>query len=61
MSLVNALMGVMIAVIIGVGVAIPVVSEVVTNSSLSGTTLLIAGFLPVLIVTAVIMGIVAIY
>ena len=61
MSLVNALLGVMVAVIVGVGVAIPVVSEVITNASLTGTTALVAGFLPVLVITAIVMGIVAIY
>ena len=53
MSLVNTIMGVMIAVILGVGVAVPVINDVVGSGNLSGTEALLAGFIPVLIIAAI--------
>lgn len=48
-SVTNALVGVMIAIIIGVGVAIPVTQDVTVTANLTGLTLTIVNFLPVLI------------
>ncbi|GAG83942.1 unnamed protein product, partial [marine sediment metagenome] len=48
-GLTGALISIMIAVIVGVGVAIPVVLEVIANTSVTGTTLTILNFIPLLI------------
>lgn len=69
--MVNTIMGVMIASIIGIGVAVPVVNDIVQgpcnapnetadctyNESLTGTDALLAGFISTLIVAAIIYSI----
>lgn len=71
MGLVNTIMGTMIAVIIGIGVAVPVINDVVQgpcnapnetasctyNESLTGTNALLAGFISTLIIAAIIYAI----
>ena len=44
----GAFISIMIAVIIGVGIAIPVVVDTVANASLTGMTATILGYLPLL-------------
>jgi len=44
----GAFINIMIAVIIGVGIAIPVVVDTIANASLTGMTATILGYLPLL-------------
>lgn len=44
----GAFINIMIAVIIGVGIAIPVVIQTIANSSITGMTATILGYLPLL-------------
>jgi hypothetical protein len=61
MSMVKGLIGVAVAVIIGIGVAVPITSSVVASANLTGTDSLIAGFLTTLIVVAILIGIVSLF
>jgi len=62
MALVQGLIGVLVAVIIGVAVAIPVTQQVITDANLTGTTATIVGLIPlfigltILIATVGVMG-----
>ena len=47
-----------IAVILGIGLAVPITSEVVTQANLSGINATISGFLTTLMIVGVLMGIV---
>jgi len=47
-GLVGAFIGILVAVIVGVGVAIPVTQDTIANASLVGTTATIVGYLPLL-------------
>jgi len=53
----GAFIGIMIAVIIGVGVAIPVVVETVANASLTGTTATILNYLPLLMAVVLLVAV----
>lgn len=55
-SLVDLFLGITVAVIVGVGVAIPIVEQVIANASLSGTTLLLAGFISLFIVLLIVVA-----
>ena len=59
MSLVQGLIGTMVAVIIGIGVAVPVTSSIVTSANLTGTDATLVGFITTLIITVIIVGIVS--
>lgn len=48
-GLVAAFISILVAVIVGVGVAIPVVQDTITNASLTGTTYTIVNLLPLMI------------
>jgi hypothetical protein len=48
-GLVAAFISILVAVIVGVGVAIPVVQDTIDNASLTGTTLTIVNLLPLMI------------
>ena len=48
-GLVAAFIGILVAVIVGVGVAIPVIQDTITNASLTGTTFTIVNLLPLMI------------
>lgn len=48
-GLVAAFISILVATIVGVGVAIPVIQDTITNASLSGTTLTIVNLLPLMI------------
>jgi len=58
-GMIAALIGIMIAVIIGVGVTIPVVNQVIANASLSGTTALIVTYIPLLIAVVLLVAVAA--
>jgi len=53
----SAFIGIMIAVIVGVGVAIPVILEVIENSSITGTTATILNFIPLLIAVVLLVAV----
>lgn len=57
MGLADGFIQVMVAVIIGVGVAVPVSSTIVTSANLTGTDALLAGFITTLIIVAIVVGI----
>jgi len=61
MSLVKGMIGIMVAVIIGIGVAVPVAGAVVTAANLTGTDALLAGFITTLLIVAIIVGIVSLF
>jgi hypothetical protein len=61
MSLVKGLIAIMVAVIVGIGVAIPVTSQVIANASLSGTDALLVGFISTLMIVALIIGVVSLF
>ena len=48
-GLVTAFISILVATIVGVGVAIPVVQDTITNASLTGTTLTIVNLIPLMI------------
>lgn len=48
-GLVAAFISILVATIVGVGVAIPVVQDTITNASLTGTTLTIVNLIPLMI------------
>jgi len=58
-GLVGAFIGIMVAVIVGVGVAIPVIQDTITNASLSGTTLTVVNLLPLLLAVVLLVAIAA--
>ena len=57
MSMADGFIQVMVAVIIGIGVAVPVSAAVVTSANLSGTNSILAGFITTLIIVAIVVGI----
>lgn len=58
-GLVAAFIGLMIAVIVGVGVAIPVIKDTITNSSITGTTKTILDYLPLMLAVVLFVGVAA--
>ena len=58
-GLVAAFIGLMIAVIVGVGVAIPVIKETITNSSITGTTKTILDYLPLMMAVVLFVSVAA--
>lgn len=57
MAMASAFINIMVAVIIGVGVAVPITSSVVESANLSGTDAILAGFITTLIIVAIVVGI----
>ena len=53
----GAFISLMIAVIIGVGVAIPVVLDIIDNSSVTGTTATILGYVPLLMAVVLLVAV----
>lgn len=47
MAVINRLMGVAMATLMGVGVAIPIIQDTLASSNVSGTTELILQFIPI--------------
>ena len=58
-GLVAAFIGLMIAVIVGVGVAIPVIKDTIINSSITGTTKTILDYLPLMLAVVLFVGVAA--
>lgn len=56
-GLVGAFIGIMVAVIVGVGVAIPVIQDTIINASLTGTTLTVVNLLPLLLAVVLLVAI----
>jgi hypothetical protein len=56
-GLVAAFIGIMIAVIVGVGVVIPVIKDTITNSSITGTTATILEYLPLMLAVVLFVGV----
>jgi len=56
--LVGAFIGIMIATIVGISVTIPVVQDAIDNSSLTGTSATLAGYIPLLLVVVLIVAVV---
>ncbi|MCG1002870.1 MULTISPECIES: hypothetical protein [Halobacterium] len=52
-NLVGLIIGVTISAIVGVGVGVPIMNDVIADANLTGTTALIAGFIPVMLVLMV--------
>lgn len=48
-GLVAAFISILVATIVGVGVAIPVIQDTITNASLTGTTFTIVNLLPLMV------------
>lgn len=48
-GLIRLVIGIAVAVIVAVGVAIPIVNDVIAQSNLTGLTALIVGFIPVML------------
>lgn len=48
-GLVAAFIGILVAVIVGVGVAIPVIQDTIRNASLTGITATVVGYLPIML------------
>lgn len=48
-NLVSTVLGIAVAVIVGVGVSIPVVNDVLASSNITGLTATIVGFIPVML------------
>lgn len=59
MNLIQGLIGAMVAVIIGVGVVVPIAQDTVDNASLTGTSSTLAGYLPLLLIVVIVVAIVA--
>ncbi len=53
----GAFINIMIAVIIGVGIAIPVVLETIANSSITGITATILGYVPLLMAVVLLVAV----
>ena len=58
-GLVAAFIGLMIAVIVGVGVAIPVIKDTVNSSGITGTTKTILDYLPLMLAVVLFVGVAA--
>lgn len=48
-NLVGLIIGVTISAIVGIGVGVPIMNQVINDANLTGTTELIAGFIPVML------------
>ena len=57
MAIASGFINVMVAVILGVGVAVPVAQSVIASANLSGTDATLAGFITTLIIVALLVGI----
>ena len=48
-GLVSTVLGIAVATIVGVGVSIPIVNDIIADSNLTGLTATIVGFIPVML------------
>ena len=60
-SMVQGLIGVMIAVLIGVTAVIPTISSSINESNITGTTKTVLDVLPIILAVAILMGGVALF
>ena len=58
-GLVTAFISILVATIVGIGVAVPVVQNTITNASLTGTTKTVADLIPLMIVLVLFVSIAA--
>lgn len=56
-GLVTAFIAVLVAVIVGVGIVIPVITDTIANASLSGMTATILNYLPILLAVVLLVSI----
>ena len=57
MAMAGGFINVMVAVILGIGVSVPVAKAVITSANLTGTDSILAGFITTLIIVAIVVGI----
>lgn len=55
-GLIRLAIGIAVATIVGVGVAIPIVNDVTASANLTGLTALVVGFIPVMIAVLIFVG-----
>lgn len=55
-GLIRLVIGIAVAVIVAVGVAIPIVNDVIASANLTGLTALVVGFIPVMIAVLIFVG-----
>ena len=60
-SMVQGLIGVMVAVLIGVTAVIPTITSSITDSNITGTTKTVLDVLPVVLAIAILLGGVALF
>ena len=60
-SMVQGLIGVMIAVLIGVTAVIPTITSSITTSNITGTTKTVLDVLPIVLAVAILLGGVALF
>lgn len=48
-NLVGLILGIVVAAIVGIGVGIPIINDVLSTANISGTTALIVGFIPTML------------
>ena len=56
-GLVTAFISVLVAVIVGVGIVIPVITDTIANASLTGMTATILNYLPILLAVVLLVSI----
>jgi len=56
-GLVGAFIAVLVAVIVGVGIVIPVITDTIENSSITGMTATILNYLPILLAVVLLVAI----
>jgi len=59
MAMAGAYVAIMVAVIIGIGVVVPIAQSTVSSANLTGTDATLAGFISTLVIVAIIVGITA--
>lgn len=56
-SLVQALIGIMVAVLIGIVAVVPTITSAVSSANLTGTNLLLAGLLSTFVIIALVLAV----
>jgi len=56
-GLVGAFIGVLVSVIVGVGIVIPVITDTIENSSITGMTATILNYMPILLAVVLLVAI----
>lgn len=60
-SMVQALVGIMVVIIIAVAVVVPTVQDIIDNGNFTGTTATLLGIVPLLIVVGIVLLVVGMY